>query len=365
MTVRKRKAAASLADQGPELQHRRLRALFEACQALSTSLVLEEVMDLICKGVDKAFGLTSVDIYEYHAARDEIIDVWSFMPYSPKDAAEFVGTVYSLDEHPNFRRAFDREAIVEYHIDDDEFRAADPALWTEMDEWGEKSIIEVALVFGGENLGLLSVGSTERVVQLDEEEKELLRAFAATAATAIRNARLYRQTEELAVRDGLTGLFNHRYFYERLQHELARGRRYGTPVSLLMIDVDDFKKFNDTYGHPAGDQVLRAVAGEIEADIRRELDIACRYGGEEFAVILPNTPVAARMVGDRLCRRIAATRVKGPDGGDLGAVTVSIGVAVFPGRSTEVNALVAAADEALYRAKGGGKDRVEVAAGGE
>jgi diguanylate cyclase (GGDEF)-like protein len=209
------------------------------------------------------------------------------------------------------------------------------------------------------------VGSTEHVLRLDEDEKDLLRAFAATAATAIRNARLYRRTQELAVRDGLTGLFNHRYFYERLQYELVRGARYGTPVALLMIDVDDFKRFNDRHGHPAGDEVLRAVAAGIEADIRKELDIACRYGGEEFAVILPNTPVAASRVGERLRRRIAATRVHAPDGSTLGAITVSVGVAVFPGRSMQVDALVAAADEALYRAKRGGKDRVEVASGSE
>ena len=108
---------------------------------------------------------------------------------------------------------------------------------------------------------------------------------------AIEHARLYRVSEQRAITDGLTGLYNHRYFYERLGQEVARARRYGTPVSLLMIDIDDFKAFNDSRGHVAGDEVLRDVAGILSAALRRDVDIAARYGGEEFAVILPNTPM--------------------------------------------------------------------------
>lgn len=361
-----------------DLQRQRVLALLEACQALSSSLVLEEVMDLISRGVDKAFGLTSVDIYEYHADRDAIEAVRVYMPSRPEEGAAFVGTVYSLDEHPNFRRAFARRSVVEYHLDDQRFRREDPALYAEMSQWGERSIIEVGLFFGDEVMGLLSIGSTEHPVHLDDEEKELLIAFAATAAIAIHNAKLYRTIEEQAVRDGLTGLFNHRHFYERLESELVRIRRYGTPVSLLMLDVDDFKRFNDRFGHRAGDEVLCAVADAVARDLRRDLDVPCRYGGEEFAVILPNTPPAdaphsAAEVAERLRRRVAALRVHDADGRELDPVTVSVGVAVYPnercaaktahGDSGSADGLVTVADEALYVAKARGKDRVEVAPG--
>lgn len=348
-------------DSRHDLQTVRFMALLEACQALSTSLVLDEVMDLVCKGVVKAFGLTSVDIYEYSAENDAVTAVWSFMPDDPTAAAAFVGSVYPFDEHPKLRRVFDERAIIEYHIDDEESERTDSALLAEMREWGEQSIIEIGLIFGDEIMGLLSMGSKALVVHLDDVERELLAAFAATAAIAMRNAELYRTIEEQAVRDGLTQLYNHRFFYERLDAELARGRRYGTQVALLMLDVDDFKRFNDRYGHRAGDEVLRAVAGVIAADLRGDIDIACRYGGEEFAVILPHTPDCARKVAERLRGKVAATAVHAESGTDLGTVTVSIGVAVFPGDGTESESLVTAADEALYRAKGAGKDCVAIA----
>jgi diguanylate cyclase (GGDEF)-like protein len=338
-------------------------ALLEASRALSTSLVLEEVMDLVCKGVEKAFGLTSVDIYTFSAERDEITAVWSISRDDPEKAAKFVGTVYSLTKDPNFRRAFEQRKIVEYHVTNGNLAQADPELVAEMREWGEKSVLEVALVFGDEIMGLLSVGSTDRPLQLDDVEKELLIAFASTAAIALHNARLYHTIEEQAIHDGLTELFNHRHFYERLQSEVARSRRYGTPVSLLMIDIDDFKRFNDDYGHQTGDEALRAVSAVLAAEMRRDVDSACRYGGEEFAVILPNTTAAAAGVAERLRRKIEKMTFTAADGRELGGVRVSIGVAVHAGATTDVDRMVSDADKALYLAKSRGKNCVQVAAG--
>ena len=338
-------------------------ALLEASRALSTSLVLEEVMDLVCKGVEMAFGLTSVDIYEYSAERDEIRAVWSISRDDPEGAAKFVGTVYSLAKDPNFRRAFEKREIVEYHVTNGKLAKTDPELVAEMQEWGEKSVLEVALLFGDEIMGLLSVGSTDKPLHLDEVEKELLIAFASTAAIALHNARLYHQIEEQAIHDGLTELFNHRHFFERLQSEVARSRRYGTPVSLLMIDIDDFKRFNDDYGHLTGDEALRAVAAVLAGEMRRDVDSACRYGGEEFAVILPNTSGTAADVAERLRQKIEKMTFTAADGHELGGVQVSIGVAVHSGADTDVDSLVSDADRALYVAKSLGKNRIEVAAG--
>jgi len=223
-------------------------------------------------------------------------------------------------------------------------------------------VVEVGLRFGDTAIGLLSMGSTGEALRLDDEERELLLAFATTAAIAIHNARLHRAIEDQAVYDGLTGLLNHRAFYERLAAELARSRRYRHPLGLLMIDLDGFKAFNDRHGYQAGDEVLRAVAGVLASELRRDVDAACRYGGEEFAVILPDTPLGVAAVAERLRRAVAAaTFTFGDEAVDT--VTVSVGATTYPGSTGSVDGLVAAADEALQAAKAAGRNRVAVAPG--
>ena len=195
--------------------------------------------------------------------------------------------------------------------------------------------------------------------------------------------------EAQATRDGLTGLANHRSFYDRLGQELARGRRYGSPVSLLMLDIDDFKVLNDTYGHQAGDEVLRLLGGMLTEQLRHDVDLPARYGGEEFAVILPNTPPSAGLHGagepgrersarpdddgpahghsegaealaERLRAAIAASEFPVGEGGEPARITVSIGIATWTAMAENMDDLVARADAALYAAKRAGKDRVEV-----
>ena len=260
------------------------------------------------------------------------------------------------------------------------------------DKYGDRAYLNVPLVFNGRPVGALVLVEKERERHWTDDEVALATALAEQAAVAIEHARLYKRVQDQAITDGLTGLYNHRHFYERLDHEIARARRYGTPVSLLMIDLDDFKAFNDRNGHLAGDAVLRALAAVLRSELRQRLDLAARYGGEEFAVILPNTPLAAtcetqmemdlsgrlagirgeepppppghadgaEQVAERIRARVAGLRLVGPDGSVLPPLTVSIGVAVFPVRTSSPEDLVGHADAALYAAKRGGKDRVEV-----
>ncbi len=166
---------------------------------------------------------------------------------------------------------------------------------------------------------------------------------------------------QLAVTDGLTGLYNHRHFHERLALEAERSARSGLPLALLMIDVDHFKKYNDRHGHPAGDEVLRGVA-RLLSEGRRANDLVARYGGEEFAVVLVDTPkLVAAQVAEKLRQRIEQFPFLHRDTQPGGRVTVSIGVAALPDDAADAEALVRTADASLYRAKSGGRNAVVLA----
>jgi diguanylate cyclase (GGDEF)-like protein len=178
-----------------------------------------------------------------------------------------------------------------------------------------------------------------------------------TAALEMLNQRL----EKLALTDGLTGLFNHRYFHERLALEAERAQRAGSELSLLMVDVDHFKLYNDKHGHPAGDDVLRLV-GVLLSEGRRANDVVARYGGEEFGIILVDTPkVQTAEVAERLRANIAGHRFAHGDDQPGGRLTISIGVAALPEDAGEAEGLLDAADAALYQAKRAGRNRVRVA----
>jgi diguanylate cyclase (GGDEF)-like protein len=163
--------------------------------------------------------------------------------------------------------------------------------------------------------------------------------------------------ERMARTDGLTGLSNRREFDRELAEHIARAQRYGGQVGLLMIDIDRFKAFNDSFGHQGGDRALRALAVAV-VEVIRDVDRAFRYGGEEFAVIMPASgPEGSRRTAERLCSHIAG-RLFGLADGQTGSVTVSVGVAVYPDAGLTPDAVVATADGALYRAKEEGRNRV-------
>ena len=217
--------------------------------------------------------------------------------------------------------------------------------------------------------------------RVESAEKEALQVLANQAAVVLENVRLYRRAEQQAIRDGLTGLYNHRHFQERLRQECDRARRYGTPLSLLMIDLDDFKSFNDQFGHQLGDEVLREIGEILFAGCRRGVDLAARYGGEEFAVILPHTHAAdtpgegaedaddgpeaappagagAIVVAARLRAAIAARSFPGLGGRRYAHITATIGIAELVDPERDASVLLADADAALYEGKRAGRDRV-------
>ena len=170
-------------------------------------------------------------------------------------------------------------------------------------------------------------------------------------------SRDFDQQYKLATTDGLTELYNHRYFQEQLQQLVLHAKRYEVPLSFIIIDIDFFKKFNDTYGHQSGDAVLRQVAMELKKNVRSS-DIVCRYGGEEMSIILPNTKYEEAVgIANKLCTIIASKKYKLSSNRESN-VTISLGVASFGEDGTEPAKIIEAADKRLYNAKENGRNRV-------
>lgn len=233
---------------------------------------------------------------------------------------------------------------------------AAPAEW----RYRTDSFISYPLRIGNRRLGVLNFTDKADQSGFDTRDLEILQAITPQIAVAIDRTTMKDMAgeyEQLSVTDALTGLLNRRYLEERLAEELLRSSRHGFAMSLIMIDVDQFKSYNDTFGHPAGDTALKMVA-DVLKDTLRGADVAARYGGEEFAVLLPQTSIAeAAQIAERLRQRIENTRFPKRE------VTVSMGIA---GSSSELNnpkELVAAADIALYEAKNEGRNRVKIFSG--
>jgi diguanylate cyclase (GGDEF)-like protein len=222
---------------------------------------------------------------------------------------------------------------------------------------GTKSFMAVPMISRGKAIGLMHAGSTRMGAFLDQDEK-IFSILAGSAALAVENALLHQKTQELTIVDELTGLYNFRYFSRKLGTEVMRAKRYRQPLSVIMVDIDWFKKCNDTYGHLFGNRVLQDLAKRIKDSIR-EVDVACRYGGEEFAVILPQTKKAdAQMIGERIRRRVESGETVSADKSSRVKITVSLGVATYPENGKTPKELVAKVDQALYLAKGRGKNLV-------
>ncbi len=236
--------------------------------------------------------------------------------------------------------------------DEDEGSGAVPGLESE----NVRSALVVPVTVRGEVLGVLAVYSEEKDRFTDEDEA-LLETIGNQVGVAVENARLYEKTLELAQVDGLTGLANRRYLMERLKQERDRAERYHTSLSVIILDLDKFKSFNDTYGHLQGDELLKAFSSMLNRQIR-SADIAGRYGGEEFCVVLPNTSVkGALVIAERIRKAMEDIKIPVGEGRLPAGRTASIGVAEFVGEES-VEKMLNAADTALYRAKQDGRNRV-------
>ena len=224
------------------------------------------------------------------------------------------------------------------------------------DRW--QSVMAAPLIAGGNLVGVLMIVESNRSHKFTWADLNLFTMFAQQAAMTIRNTRLLETARKKAETDSLTGLFNHRHFFEAAAHELNRAIRYRHPLSALMFDIDHFKSVNDTYGHTSGDRVLIAISN-LCRQLFRNIDLIGRYGGEEFVVLLPETPVhIAREVAERLRKAVAETVIS--CNSQYLSVTISVGIAPLSSGTETTNSLIEKADQALYRSKHLGRNRITV-----
>ncbi len=222
---------------------------------------------------------------------------------------------------------------------------------------GIQSLMAAPLWAEGRIIGILYVDDFI-IRNFKPREISLLSLLSTIAAMAIDKTRMLESTRLLAITDELTRLYNHRYFLQQLTNEINRAKRYDRPLSLLMLDIDHFKEYNDAYGHLMGNEVLKNLAGMIK-EFSREVDVPARYGGEEFTIIMPETNRRrGRILAERLRNIIADHPFKHREKQPGGRFTVSIGLATCPDNANTPFALIEATDKALYEAKRGGRNRV-------
>jgi diguanylate cyclase (GGDEF)-like protein len=324
-----------------ERELRRRRADMEALAAMAAEL--DETTDpdgiarVLLKTVKEAFGLEpGIVLGVRRGTRSRLV---------PLDAQESDDAGVGIDAV--VKKAWDtREIVLVKELDP----TSDPQLATLLP--GSRYVVVVPLIAEGHPLGVLAVQNSSRIrSSIELRVVTMLAQLASHAALALRNARLLQEVRQAAETDPLTSLANRRTFDKALEKELSRARRRGDQVSLVMVDIDHFKTFNDTYGHQAGDELLKDVARALTR-AARDFDIVARYGGEEFAVILPACSWEDSLpAAERLRKAIAEVR-------SHATVTASAGVATFPIHAADGAAVIRAADIALYESKKGGRDRV-------
>lgn len=332
------KASREQAEQG----RRVAEALLATGMALNSTLESKEILSLILE------QLSRVMTFRYGVFQllegDELV-IAAVRGLENPDA--ILGQRFSLKDNAPSR------TVVETH---------QPVLLTDLGEEKTlflqayatdiRSFLAIPIIAKDKLRGVLALYS-KRVMGFTPQDERIASIFANQVAIALENSAIYEQMKEMAITDALTGLYNRRYIFQMASYEFLRARRYRNALSVIMMDLDNFKEINDTYGHNVGDRAMQAV-GRICAETMRKVDIVGRYGGDEFTILLPETPARkSRLAAERIRRAIMEMRIM-PEGI---RITASLGIATDDARVATVEDLLIRADKALYAAKQGGRNR--------
>jgi diguanylate cyclase (GGDEF)-like protein len=340
--------------QAAQRQIEGMAVLNEVAGAISSTHQPSELLELIYQQLNRVITTDSYIVALYTPGEDTIdmrILIDDGQRHPPRKIPVGMGLISLVLK--------DRRAVVVRHMTA-EVNSLPIKRLTSGTNKPSESWVGVPMMIGNELLGVLAVASYKPYA-FDDEDVALLNSIAGQAAIALDNARHHAEVEEQTRRDSLTGVYNHGYLLQRVTESVERGKKENTAVSLIMLDIDLFKKYNDTYGHVVGDEVLRLIVQAIQAHIKRT-DVVGRWGGEEFAIVLAETTTEqARAVATRVRETLAALPLMDRADKPIPKPTVSQGIATFPDHADNAELLVDVADRALSVAKEAGRDQVRVA----
>jgi GAF domain-containing protein len=364
-----------------ETANRDLRTVLEISTALTSAKLFDEALSLLVRKAAAALDMPVCILNEYVEEIDALVARASYDALEG-EAFDGTGVPRHLDDFPGDREILERGEVVVEQVSDPDL---DPATRESMEEWNEKTCLNIPLIYKGDPIGLLMFLETREEKVLRRHELELARAVGEQAALAIHNARLSRTVREKTETDDATGLHHGRSFRQRAYEEIARARRHGLGLSLVLVEIDAYRKFSLTHGREAADELLASVAAIVRGAAHPHVDIAAHLGSGKFGLLLPCAPLdgdgapadldesiaedgwigphphGAAGVAERIRREVAALTVLDRGTGLDGAVTVSGGVSVFGEATRDSDALLDAATAALRTARETGGDRIELA----
>ena len=334
---------------------RELKIINEFTQIISSTLDSKELLYLIVKKIAEIMPVTRCSIIRIDWIHNYAFVVATF------ETPDISMMKLNLKKYPEIVEALKKKKpILIKNI------STDPIMKSVKDivsPLGIRSILVMPIIFKQKVIGTLFLRTSRRRHSFTESEMRLLKTISDSSANTLYNAFLFSQIEDektrlekMAITDYLTGIYNIRYFHHRMIEEFSRAERYGTPISCLMLDIDYFKKINDSYGHRIGDLVLKELASQLKKHTRKS-DVLARYGGEEFIILLPQTSAeGAVMEAERIRNAIKLHAFKSMKSQER--LTISIGISTFPSSKIKTHdELISRSDDALYEAKKRGRDR--------